>query len=83
MDQAFSKKLIYLPLHFLGFLGVHSVGRLGWEGGTGDEVYFMLYGSFGREAMGNLTREDMFKIFEERGKKRMGRILSFDRFLAK
>jgi len=64
-------------------LGVHSVGRLVWEGGTRDEVNFVLDGSFGRGAMGDLTREDMLEIFEERGKQRMGRILSFDRFLAK
>jgi len=43
----------------------------------------VLYGSFRREAMGYLTKEDMFKGLEEMGKQRMGRILSFGRFMAK
>ena len=43
----------------------------------------MLDGSFGREAMGNLIGEDMLEFCEERRKQRMGRILSFGRFLAK
>jgi len=49
---------------------------------TKDEVDFVLNGSFGREAVGYLTRKNMGKGFYEKNKKRMGRILSFGRFMA-